>query len=603
MSSIAIRITTENEEKESEMSALAIQNLNEQQKFLSILHHDNRDSYVSRFVATRGQYSTTNLMDLEEYNQVHNTYVSVHSFTKYGRKSEDIRQINAIYFDLDMHNKDILNKFRTAEEKLDFIDECVGNTLNLLYDAVLQEDIPEPTMITNTGRGLGIFYVLDRSIACAKGKNEKQVMYWKQIYIGLALKFKEILNEDNNEFAKHPEAILEFDDKVVADVSRVTRMPMTYNQAVKRPCRLVSADGTYYSLKELSRYIKFVPEKMIHKKDNVVQVDFYAMRFHHERMVAMENLPKIRHYDCNGNREYMCFCYYNEAVQLYGTKQASLMVDAYNQKFTEPLNASEIKNMIKGVDNNKGKNHAGYYKLTNRWIVENCKITPAEQESIGINLTKRQIDRQIIKEKHQKEREERNLAIISYAQNHVDCPYKAIAEHFGVSLSTIKNVLKMGKIRRYNKEEKKEKTVQKKEYDQTKEKKEKFQIVEEIKKTKKCPIVCCGTQAAAVTGFISSFYDMHRYALWQEDVQELHYHFQFIIENKHLYLQQKEKVIDIGIVSELEMFYYQNVEGNVHNVTMGKQDKIYLLQFKVENREVYFLNMSEWDWRKSICIE
>lgn len=460
--------------------------LNEQQQFLTILHHDNRNSYVSRFVAKVGQYSTSNLVELEEYCNSNNIYVSLNGFTKYGRKSEDIRQINAIYFDLDMHNKEVLNKYSTEEEKLDFIDECIGNTLNLLYDAILQEEIPEPTMITNTGRGLGIFYVLDRSIACAKGKNEKQVMYWKQIYNGLALKFKEILTEDNNDLAKQPEAILEFDDKVVADVSRVTRMPMTYNQAVKRECRLLSADGTYYSLKELSKYIKFVPQKMIHKKDNIVMVDFQAMKFHQERMKCMESLQKLRSFKGNGHRDYMCFCYYNEAVQVYGQKQAALLLDSYNQKFTEPLSGPEIKNLMKGVDNNTGKNHTGFYKLTNQWIIENCEITPAEQESIGFNLTKRQIDRKIIKEKHQKEREERNLAIISYVQNHAECPYKDVAAYFGVSIATVKRILKMGGILRYNKKNI-EKTEKKSEVKQERN----LKIVENKKSVKKCPMVCC----------------------------------------------------------------------------------------------------------------
>lgn len=567
------------------MSALSIQNLNEQQKFLSILHHDNRDSYVSRFVAPLGQYSTTNLVELEEYNQVHNTYVSVNGFTKYGRKSEDIRQINAIYFDLDMHNKDVLTSLRSKEVQMSYIDECIGNTLNILYDAVNNEEIPEPTMITNTGRGLGIFYVLSRSIACAKGRNEKQVTYWNQVYRGLALKFKEILTEDNNQFAKNPEAILEFDDKVVADVSRVTRMPMTYNQAAERECKLLSAEGGYYSLKELGKYIRYVPKRMIQKTENVLQVDFYAMRFHQERLVSLELLQKIRHYECNGNRNNMCFCYYNEATQLYGTKQAAFMVRTYNNNFTVPLSACEIRNLMKGVDENKGKNYVGYYKLSNQWIVEKCQMTPMEQESTGINLTKRQLERKIKKEKHKKEREERNLAIISYVQNHAECAYKDVAEHFGISVSTVKNLLKLGKIRRYNKDEKGEK----------------FQIVEENKKTKKCPIVCCDTK---VPGFVDSFNDMHRWASWKEGVDELHYHFQFMTKNEHLCIQQSGKVIPLGIVSDLEMFYYQNIEGNIHNVLQFiKANKVYRLRFKVEDGAVEFLNMSEWDWRKQVCIE
>lgn len=571
--------------------------LNEQQQFLSILHHDNRNSYVSRFVAKVGQYSTSNLVELEKYSRSNNIYVSLNGFTKYGRKSEDIRQINAIYFDLDMHNKEVLDKYSTEEEQLDFIDECIGNTLNLLYDAILQEEIPEPTMITNTGRGLGIFYILDRSIACAKGKNERQVTYWKQIYNGLALKFKEILTEDNNELAKHPEAILEFDDKVVADVSRVTRMPMTYNQAVKRPCRLLSADGAYYSLKELSKYIKFVPERMIHKKENIVMVDFHAMKFHQERMKCMESLQELRSFVGNGHRDYMCFCYYNEAVQVYGTQQATLMVNAYNQKFTEPLRDSEIKNLIKGVDNNKGKNHAGFYKLTNQWIVENCEITPAEQEGIGINLTKRQIDRQIIKEKHQKEREDRNLAIISYVQNHAECPYKDVAAHFGISLATVKRILKMGEIRRYNKGKQEEKEINTKQK-KTAEKAKDLIIVDGTKSVKKCPMVCC---VPALCQEVELCFDtLYKYALWQSDYTELHYNFRIYQKEDFLYVQTPEENCEIGKVSEIELFAYQNQENDIHNIACGIKGRTYLLQFQVKDGQVDFIDMFEWNWREML---
>lgn len=571
--------------------------LNEQQQFLSVLHHDNRNSYVSRFVAKVGQHSAIKLQELEEYGHLNNIYVSLNGFTKYGRKSEDIRQINAIYFDLDMHNKDILNKYHTTAEKLDFIDECIGNTLNLIYDAIHQEDIPEPTMITNTGRGLGIFYVLDRSIACAKGKNEKQVTYWKQIYNGLALKFKEILSAENNELAKHPEAILEFDDKVVADVSRVTRMPMTYNQAVKRQCRLLSADGAYYSLKELAKYIKFVPERMVHKIENIVMVDFQTMKFHQERMKCMESLQEMRSFVGNGHRDYMCFCYYNEAVQVYGTKQAALMVDAYNRKFKEPLRDSEIKNLIKGVNNNQGESHAGFYKLTNQWIVENCEITPVEQESIGINLTKRQIDRQIIKEKHQKEREERNLSIISYVQSHAECPYKDIAAHFGVSLATVKRILRMGEIRRYDRRnEEKDNGAVEESNDVVRV--ENFKNSEDVKSVKKCPMVCCVPPLCEELELC--FESLYKYALWQDGYTELMYNFRIYQEGEVLYIKAPKGVYEIGNVSEIELFAYQNYENDIHNIACGINGRTYWLQFQAQAGQVDFIDMFEWNWREML---
>ncbi|MDE6687514.1 MAG: hypothetical protein K2K17_09380, partial [Lachnospiraceae bacterium] len=173
---------------------------NEQQFFIRTLHHANHGSYVSRLrlLNGKGQYSSTNLAEIESYDKNYDTYISLHSFSRYGRLAENIREITCIYYDLDKH----LGK--NDRRPISYIEECTGNTLSVLYDAIYgDETLPEPTIITKTGRGLGLFYILDRSIACAKGRNAGQVRFWKLIYRELGEKIKTILDPENLENNKY----------------------------------------------------------------------------------------------------------------------------------------------------------------------------------------------------------------------------------------------------------------------------------------------------------------------------------------------------------------------------------------------------------------
>lgn len=207
--------------------------MNEQQKFIHCLHHDSHNSFAVRFLKGKGQFSSCCLDELESYDCHYDTYISLHGFSRYGRKSEHIRELTCIYYDLDIHRKkeeiDKLDEFfiyntldiingaidKNLFEKGKDIDEYIYNTLNIINWAIDDEKIPEPTMITRTGRGLGLFYVLEKSIGCSKGRNAGQVKFWNLIYRKLGKKIKELLVPKNNMFADNPENILEFDTSVL----------------------------------------------------------------------------------------------------------------------------------------------------------------------------------------------------------------------------------------------------------------------------------------------------------------------------------------------------------------------------------------------------
>lgn len=473
--------------------------INEQQLFLRTLHHASHGSYVSRFLAGRGQYSSTNLAEIESYDKNYNTYVSLHSFSRYGRKAEDIREITCIYYDLDMHGK----------YPMSYIEECTDNTLLVLYDAIYGDEVlPEPTIITRTGRGLGLFYVLDRSIACAKGRNAGQVDFWKLIYRKLGEKIKSILIPGNNRLADDPEALLELDERVICDVSRVTRMPNTWNQTVGKECRMVfpKQDPRFYSLKELSGYVfkniyttrtknvssEEKPEIVIEKKrsGNIVEFDFFLKAFLQERIEVLEKLQAFRKGKGIGCRDYMCFTYYNHAKQLYGANQAMKMLELFNNAYEDPLSASEIRNIVKGIDRCSSGTYEGYYKLTNEWIVRNLKVSVLERDVLDFDISKRKLQRKLVHQAAVKQRENRNREIAEYIECHPEEIYASIAARFDVSLRTLKSIAKEAGIRRNRKVEKPIEIER-----QGKERKEQSEKIckkkEDAKSAKICPIVCC----------------------------------------------------------------------------------------------------------------
>lgn len=481
---------------------MAANTRNEQQFFIQTLHHANHGSYISRFLAGKGQYSSTNLAEIESYDQNYNTYVSLHSFSRYGRHAEDIREITCIYYDLDMH----------ANCPMGYIEECTENTLQVLYDAIYGDgELPEPTIITRTGRGLGLFYVLDRSIACAKGRNARQVEFWKLIYRRMGEKIKTILVPENNRLADDPEALLELDERVICDVSRVTRMPGTWNQKARKECRVVFPEQKprYYSLKELSAYIfsevytaentedppAEKPKVVIKRKrsGNIVEFDFFLKAFLQERIEALEKLQAFRKGKGIGCRDYMCFTYYNHVKQLYSVDQAIKMLASFNNAYENPLSESELRNIARGIDRCSGDTYEGHYKLTNEWIVRNLKVSVLERDVLDFDVSKRKLQRKMAHQDAVRVREERNREIAEYIECHPEEIYASIAARFDVSLRTLKSIAKEAGIRRNRKVEKPIEIER-----QRKERKEQSEKIckkkEDAKSAKICPIVCCDSR-------------------------------------------------------------------------------------------------------------
>lgn len=432
-----------------------------QRQFLNVLYHDATER-KGRFLKAQYRPSiretwTTNIAVLESDTESADTYVAINSFHGQSRKASNVHTINAIFFDLDYHEP-------CSNDELDL---RIDDTLEVLQSAANNGRLPRPTMVTKTGRGLGLFYVLEKSIANTPN-TQKSIRFWKNVSNGLAKLIEHVLTDA---FYRSDQvyALLELDWKVVADVSRVCRLPGTTNSKVRRICMLedvyeINGQPIYYSLFELAQYIP-APEtkdKPAVRSAGGNVIDFCAYREQpmlYRRMEKLKRAQKV-FFNKTGNRELLCFYYYNTVSQIYTPLEAQDMLYSYNNGFSNPIEAYELENIIRSVSSatDQAGEVKGFYKLTDAYISEKLginqmltsgELTQEQADYIGFGRASKQLLRELQKEENKKRREARNREIAECIINSPEKTYKEIAGLFEVSERTVKNIAKVNNIRRY----------------------------------------------------------------------------------------------------------------------------------------------------------
>lgn len=419
----------------------------EQELFLSILYHDAREGNAIRLLLGKDKdgkpyinhFANRDHREIGYHSMAHNAYASVNTFRSYKRSSDNVYNFSGIFIDLDYHGYD------TEAE----LDRAIEKTKKRLRKAFSKGEISSPTMISDTGRGLGIFYILKTSIANTDTA-KKSIQFLEQVRAALTARYKMILDG---------EGYLEV-DTTVRDAARVCRMPLTLNQKVNRWCRLIHVsyddDGEviYYDLKQLAKENRLFDEIDKVRKEiaakKIVPLDEYKTPFLSLRLKKLELLQETRGYSCHGCREYMVFIYYNAAKQIYGVTGGVETTRVFNEKFEEPLDGSELEKAFTSTDKNipPTQDYQGFYKLPDSWVMETLNVTEEENRVCHFGSSRKQIERQHRKEQNQKRRKERNETIAGYIVAHPEETYPDIAATFGVSESMIYLICKEYDIRR-----------------------------------------------------------------------------------------------------------------------------------------------------------
>lgn len=402
--------------------------------FRTLITHDDRNSYYVVSSDASGSWEDTAVksesLSAIGFNTKSAYYMTHNGFTSACRKSEQVRQLNTLFFDLDCHDRDLQETRAIVCQTLDTLKQAVGD-----------ETLPQPTMTIDTGRGVQLFYVLTRSIpyrVSANGQvNIKSVKFFENVQKRMASLLDSVVSSIRGISV----------DRATFDVSRVSRIPGTFNAKAGRYASLCDYSfDALYSLSKLSELIPARTEQPSYKTDlkRVFKKTSSIINYQpllKSRLAKIIELQKLRNFNCEGNRELMSFVFYNTAVQVYPHEIAQQKLGSFNNNFMNPLNASELKGIIKSVDSVTNlRGEQGYYLIGANRLRELLAMKLEEEVAINFFESKRSVLRKEAKRVTKEKRDQRNTRIVTlYRQG--SHTYASIAKQVMCSVRTVATVI------------------------------------------------------------------------------------------------------------------------------------------------------------------
>lgn len=434
-----------------------------------------------------------NLTDsVEQLNSYHansynrnccNNYLSVSTFRTGSTRSEyNVKEVKRLYLDMDAHD----NPINYDEAKL-LSDYMLDNW----FDGC---DLPEPSYIIFSGRGLQVLFTVD---GCTN------VTEWKPYQTALLNSCQKLLEElKHHSLSEASIVAVEHDDlkiDMLKDASRVHRVPNTTNLKSNVAAKLLYQNEDHvYTLNELNaNYEAFSDENLVteEKKKKTQKktksepterdVDLSGIDMNEKqgidphffeiiektikpRLSDLETLIRLR------NEAGVDAGYRNNLIAIAiptlvscGCKNDEVVKEAHriNSLFNKPLKNAEVndwlnsclkKKEIVNADGVKGVSRV-YYRFYTNTIIDKLQITKEEQEAMKVLCSEalkkkrsreRQKDvqnanrREVYKEKtadKRKAKEERNKRIHELSADGMSA--RQIAKQLGVNASTVSRVL------------------------------------------------------------------------------------------------------------------------------------------------------------------
>ncbi|MFB5819501.1 helix-turn-helix transcriptional regulator [Clostridioides difficile] len=271
-----------------------------------------------------------------------NVYISQNTFYKPQRRIENIKELNAIFIDIDCYNTNY-----TKEAVRFFIEKDLNGI------------IPNPTMLVDSGRGL--YYVLKLKPVPSKAL---PLWYAIQRYIYNQLK----------EFGADAKAL---------DPTRVLRIAGTINSKTNTEVKVVDYEEYTYTLKEIQE--NYLPElkekkKKVKGRPKKVVSLFNEYSLYHARLNDLIKICELRSYDMEGCREVTLFLYrYFTCCFMEDEVQALECTLEINKQFVKPLREYEVVKHTKSAETAyKSKK----YKFKNSTLIDLLGITEEEQKHL-----------------------------------------------------------------------------------------------------------------------------------------------------------------------------------------------------------------------------
>jgi len=322
--------------------------------------------------------------------------------------------LDNIVIDIDNHKNKDLNAVNYAVDKLIFLLQ------NDYSDKIPRFDV------VRSGRGCQLWFRLETM--------HKAVSWLYQSFTRHLIDVLSNVIKDNN-------IDLSIDLGASNDLSRLVRLPYTYNQATGTQAILEKGSDYRYNKEELEEYFTPISTKKEKKKKEKKSENSGKVypksestaeysRLNSKRMLFIERIVSACNGAVTGRRDNITWLYYNYCCAVLGDRQEALeKVIWLNSTFTEPQTEEEIKAQIKSVDK------VGYYKLKNIDFLEKINAT-LEERMLYTSMSETALSR----DKARAEKTERDLKILELYKNGLT--YQQIADEIGTSLATVKRKLK-----------------------------------------------------------------------------------------------------------------------------------------------------------------
>lgn len=364
-------------------------------------------------------------------------YITANSISGVSRKSEGLFSYHNIVIDLDNHIEKQGND--------DVFDGIQFQIEELIWRLQRDWDLPSPTSIVKTGRGVQIWWAL----------------------VPVHMKCKPYLDEVRNFFLEEIERIMEeYPDLKAFSVDRSAscndvgyfRLPFSTNTKAGKKVQLDYVDpSAVYVLQNLVQAVKEQKASLAQEEELPSTRDKqFAYDFANHEIFVLKNvqtlaffrirqlilLRKIRNSEINNEtRNNLNFLVYNALLPAMGEAIAWEKLLSYNEGFKIPMKSKELEAVIVSAKDKGG------YKYSNDKIIEFLAITPEEQEKIQLFSAKNKSHSPISKFSQHPSRdaarslwkESRNAEIRELAQGGL-CQ-KEICDKLNLSPATIAKVL------------------------------------------------------------------------------------------------------------------------------------------------------------------
>lgn len=332
------------------------ENINDSKKYLEILHKNNK-GYIT--IAhknpeyTQWHYRADDLINNSDeiLKDKINTYVSMNTFYKPQRRLENIKELNAIFIDIDCYNtkytKDAVKYFLEKD----------------LYES----KIPTPNFLIDSGRGLYYILLVDKAPSQAL-----PLWYAIERYIFNHLK----------EFGADINAL---------DPTRIFRVVDSLNSKSDTIVEIIDYNRYRYTLREIQdEYLpELKPKKEKSKGRPKKIVSLYnEFNLYYSRLLDLTKLCELRKYDLKGHREVVLFLYrYFTCCFLQDEIEALERVKELNAMFIQPLSDREVERDTKSAERYYVEKK---YKYSNARLIEVLDISEDEQRNLKTIIGKKE---------------------------------------------------------------------------------------------------------------------------------------------------------------------------------------------------------------------